>query len=110
MAQAFESGPFPGGKLPLLASHVYARCDDKDGLKDGLIDDPRRCDFRPPRDLPLCEGTRDDPDCFTRQQAGTLQKIYGDVRGGGKTPLSRPARRCRDQGQLAQRLGQLGRE
>ena len=84
MAQAFESGPFPGGKLPLLASHVYARCDDKDGLKDGLIDDPRRCDFRPPRDLPLCEGTRDDPDCFTRQQAGTLQKIYGDVRGGGK--------------------------
>ena len=84
MAKALESGPFPGAKLPLLASHVYARCDDKDGLKDGLIDDPRRCDFKPSRDLPPCEGTRDDPDCFTRQQIGTLEKIYGDVMGRGK--------------------------
>ena len=84
MAKALESGPLPGAKLSLLASHVYARCDDRDGLKDGLIDDPRRCDFQPSRDLPLCESTRDDPDCFTRLQIGTLEKIYGDVMGRGK--------------------------
>ena len=84
IVQALESGPLPGSKLPLLASHVYARCDDKDGLKDGLIDDPRRCDFQPARDLPLCKGTRDEPDCFTRQQIGTLEKIYGDVMGRGE--------------------------
>jgi feruloyl esterase len=31
----------------LLADHVYARCDAMDGLKDGLISDPRTCDFNP---------------------------------------------------------------
>ena len=31
--------------MKLVSDAVYARCDAKDGLKDGLIDDPRRCDF-----------------------------------------------------------------
>ncbi len=34
-------------KLKTLAEHVYAGCDEKDGLKDGLIDDPRKCGFTP---------------------------------------------------------------
>lgn len=41
-------------KLPLLADAVYKKCETVDGLKEGLIDDPRGCDFDPARDLPKC--------------------------------------------------------
>ncbi len=33
----------PAAKLPLITKAVIAACDARDGLKDGLIDDPRRC-------------------------------------------------------------------
>ena len=48
--------PVPLAKMKLVADAVYARCDAKDGLKDGLIDDPRRCDFDPARDVAQCAG------------------------------------------------------
>jgi feruloyl esterase len=88
IAQALAASPIPYAKLALLADRVYAQCDEKDGLKDGLIDDPRRCDFRPSRDLPVCaEGDEhgvNNPACFTTAQIGTLEKIYGDVLSDGK--------------------------
>ena len=34
-------------KLALLTKAAVASCDANDGLKDGLIDDPRRCAFNP---------------------------------------------------------------
>jgi len=37
------AGAIPVEKLPLLAKLVYHQCDAVDGLKDGIIDDPRRC-------------------------------------------------------------------
>ncbi|MCW5980020.1 MAG: tannase/feruloyl esterase family alpha/beta hydrolase [Bryobacteraceae bacterium] len=83
--QALNAAPLPYAKLALLAERVYALCDDKDGLKDGLIDDPRRCDFQPSRDLPRCAGSGDDASCFTGAQAATLEAIYGDVKSQGKT-------------------------
>jgi feruloyl esterase len=84
MIQALRAVPIPYAKLSLLADRVYALCDEKDGLKDGLIDDPRRCDFRPSRDLPKCAEGMDGADCFTVAQIGTLEKIYGDVMSQGK--------------------------
>jgi feruloyl esterase len=59
-------------------------CDDKDGLKDGLIDDPRRCDIDLARDLPRCAAGVDDAKCFTEAQIGTLKKIYSDIEVDGK--------------------------
>jgi feruloyl esterase len=82
--QALSQSPIPYAKLSLLAARIYALCDEKDGLKDGLIDDPRRCDFRPARDLPKCAEGADQPDCFTAAQITTLEKIYGDVMSRGK--------------------------
>ncbi len=82
--QAFAAAPIPYGKLSLLADRVYAQCDAKDGIQDGLIDDPRRCDFRPSRDLPKCPEGADDAGCFTGAQIGTLEKIYGDVMSRGQ--------------------------
>jgi hypothetical protein len=35
--------------MKTVAEAVYAKCDASDGVKDGLIDDPRRCGFDPAR-------------------------------------------------------------
>jgi feruloyl esterase len=82
--KGLNANPFPAEKLGLLANKVYEHCDAKDGLKDGLIDDPRRCDFRPSRDLPHCAEGKDSPDCFTDDQIKALERIYGDVISEGK--------------------------
>ena len=84
MAQAFAAAPIPYAKLATLAARINAHCDERDGLKDGLIDDPRRCDFRPARDLPKCAEGADNVDCFTAGQVGTLEKIYSDLIVQGK--------------------------
>jgi feruloyl esterase len=82
--QGLAANPFPAEKLALLANRVYDQCDAKDGLKDGLIDDPRRCDFKPARDLPRCAEGTDQTDCFTASQIAVLDRIYGDVMSDGK--------------------------
>jgi len=82
--QGMNAHPFPAAKLGLLAKRVYEECDAKDGLKDGLIDDPRRCDFKPARDLPHCAEGTDQADCFTAAQIKSLERIYGDVMSQGK--------------------------
>lgn len=83
-AQALSAAPVPYAKLATLADRIYAQCDEKDGLKDGLIDDPRRCGFQASRDLPRCAAGSDAPTCFTDAQIGTLEKIYGDIHSQGK--------------------------
>ena len=35
---------FPSSKVKLVQDAVYAACDEKDGLKDGIITDPRSCE------------------------------------------------------------------
>ena len=82
--QGLNANPFPAAKLGLLSAKVYEQCDAKDGLKDGLIDDPRRCDFQPARDLPHCAPGSDQPECFTANQISALERIYGDVMSNGK--------------------------
>jgi hypothetical protein len=67
----------PPVKLPLIENAVLATCDAKDGLLDGLIDDPRRCTFDPAS--LLCSGA-DAPDCLTATQLETVTKIYGGPR------------------------------
>jgi len=81
--QALAKAPIPPAKLKLVADRVYARCDDKDGVKDGLVDNPPQCDFQASRDLPLCSAG-DAPDCFTAAQVKALETIYSDVVLNGK--------------------------
>ncbi len=83
-ADALAASPIPYAKLSLLAERIYDECDGKDGLKDGLIDDPRRCDFRPSRDLPKCAAGTDDAGCFTPAQIGALEKIESDIVSNGQ--------------------------
>ena len=49
-AQATHSDPaayIPPSQYPLLHKAVLKACDVVDGLRDGLIDDPRNCHFDP---------------------------------------------------------------
>jgi feruloyl esterase len=76
--------PVPVAKMKLVADAVYARCDAIDGLKDGLIDDPRRCDFDPARDVAQCPAGQDGESCLTAAQTGALKKIYGGLQVDGR--------------------------
>ena len=54
-----------------------------DGLADGLIDDPRRCAFRPAADLPACPNDVDGAACFTAAQLQALETVYGGTKRNG---------------------------
>lgn len=58
----------------LIASAVAERCDDDDGVVDGVLGDPRTCDFSP-AEL-RCSGEAADS-CLTDQQIEALERIYG---------------------------------
>ncbi|AWN50899.1 DUF6351 family protein [Methylobacterium sp. 17Sr1-1] len=68
--------------LTTLGRAVIAKCDAADGLKDGLIADPRQCKFDPRADLPRCpaEGT-----CFSEDQVAALEVIHGGMQHNGRT-------------------------
>ncbi|MEM9624175.1 MAG: tannase/feruloyl esterase family alpha/beta hydrolase [Pseudomonadota bacterium] len=66
-----------------LAEHIYARCDHLDGQKDGLLDDPRLCDFDIDRHLPRCAG-EDKVDCFSEQEMSALRRYYEPVTLAGR--------------------------
>jgi pimeloyl-ACP methyl ester carboxylesterase len=82
--KALSAAPLTAGKVKLLADKVLERCDPIDGLKDGLIDDPRRCDFDAHRDLPSCAAGTNDDTCLTPGQADAVMKIYRGPQAGGK--------------------------
>jgi feruloyl esterase len=52
---------------------VLAQCDAQDGLKDGILNDPRACHFDP--EVLLCKQD-DELSCLTAPQIASLKKIY----------------------------------
>jgi hypothetical protein len=82
--KALENAPLSLAKVELLGEKVYQRCDRLDGLEDGLIDDPRQCDFDPEKHLLRCEGAAAES-CFTAEQIAALTTVYADVEAGGET-------------------------
>ncbi len=79
-AVATGAGALSHDKMPLIAEAIYKKCDGIDGANDGLIADPRRCNFDPLKDLPKCVNEVDGKNCFTTAQLQGLQKVYGGVR------------------------------
>jgi feruloyl esterase len=67
----------PVAKVKAIEKAVYQACDAKDGLKDGLIDDPRKCDFQPGS---LKCKSADGPDCLTEAEVKVLEKWYGGAK------------------------------
>lgn len=63
----------PASKVPAIASAVNEACDALDGIKDGILNDPRRCHFNP--ETLLCK-SGDAPSCLTAAQVEAVKKIY----------------------------------
>src|SRR5947209_13762419 len=82
--KALSEAPVTPAKLTLVAEKVMAKCDAIDGLKDGLIDDPRKCAFDPARDVPTCSAGTDGADCLTAAQAAAIAKVYSGPVSNGK--------------------------
>ena len=83
--KALSAAPVTPAKLALVADRVMAKCDAIDGLKDGLIDDPRKCNFDPRRDVPACAAGADSADCLTPAQAEAIEKVYSGPVSNGKS-------------------------
>ncbi|MBN2319674.1 MAG: tannase/feruloyl esterase family alpha/beta hydrolase, partial [Acidobacteria bacterium] len=82
--KALSEAPVTAEKMILVADRVLAKCDAVDGLKDGLIDDPRNCDFDPARDVPACGEGADRSDCLTAAQAEAIAGVYSGPVSNGK--------------------------
>lgn len=67
----------PPEKLKLLNDAVLDKCDDNDGVKDRLIEDPRNCNFDP--SALKCNGP-ETASCLTLQQMETVNAAYTDAR------------------------------
>ena len=64
----------PKEKFPLIHKAALDACDALDGIKDGVIDDPKKCHFDPK--VLQCKAA-DAPDCLTEAQVETATKLYG---------------------------------
>lgn len=69
-------------KLEMLADAVFKQCDAIDGIEDGVIDDPMRCDFDPHVHLKpmMCPGDLNGEQCFTTRQVDVISKTYSGPR------------------------------
>lgn len=76
----------PASKIPLLHDAVIQACDGLDGLEDGLIDDPRRCQFDPAN--MQCR-RRPGDDCFTGPEVAAIRSIYRGATDTNGNPLYR---------------------
>src|SRR5690606_1705529 len=60
--------------LTLVSNAVLEACDANDGVEDGILTDPRTCDFDP--SVLQCQSGRTEQ-CLAPQQIDALRKIYG---------------------------------
>lgn len=64
-------------KLPLLHKAIMARCDGLDGLKDGLITDPRACGFD--AQTLECLGQDGEHNCLSTEEVQTVKGWYAGL-------------------------------
>jgi feruloyl esterase len=73
----------PKPKLDAATAAAGAACDALDGVTDGVIDDPARCDYDPK----ALVGTKVGDDTFTEADADVVRKIWEGPRGQDGTFL-----------------------
>jgi len=83
VTQALEGDSWiPPAKVQVLADAVNAACDALDGIRDGVLNDPRRCHFDPASiqckagEAPTGAGSN----CLTASQVDAVKKIWDGPR------------------------------
>ena len=71
-------------KLPLIRNAVMEQCDGADGLKDGVLQDPRQCTWQP-SDMQCGLGQSTDK-CLTADEVGVVNKIYSGATNSDGDP------------------------
>jgi feruloyl esterase len=66
-------------KIHALAREARETCDGVDGLEDGIIEDPRACEFDP--GVIECAAGRDSADCLTAVQVAAARRVYAAPAG-----------------------------
>jgi len=69
-----------GNELNIIEQEVLGQCDAGDGIADGILNDPRNCDYQLDQ-LPACSGI-DNDSCFTEQEIDAARAVYE----GPRTP------------------------
>jgi hypothetical protein len=64
--------------MKMIETKVLAACDAKDGVADGVLDDPRACDFKLAV-IPPCPADTAADDCLTRAQRAAVEAIYRPI-------------------------------
>lgn len=67
------SSYIPKEKYAVIHQAALAACDARDGVRDGVIEDPASCHFDPK--VLKCKGA-DEPSCLTASQVEAARKIY----------------------------------
>jgi feruloyl esterase len=67
----------PQAKIPTIAAAVNAACDELDGVRDGILNDPRQCHFDPA--TIQCKAGEESDKCLTGAQAVALKKVYAGL-------------------------------
>jgi len=78
----------PPEKYSMIHDAVLAACDARDGVKDGVIENPTRCKFDPK--VLECTGA-DSPSCLTPAQTETARALYAPVKNPKSGALVFPA-------------------
>ncbi|KAK9771469.1 putative Carboxylic ester hydrolase [Seiridium cardinale] len=74
----------PAAKWPFIASAVLQQCDNLDGVVDGIIMDPSKCDIN--FDALKCgSGILNATACLSDDQTANLQRMYTPWRANGTT-------------------------
>jgi hypothetical protein len=80
-----NGGPIGGGtpatltaKQALATSRAVAACDALDGVEDGVLTDPRQCNYHVSDDASVTHGscTASDPTCLTPSEASAIDKMW----------------------------------
>jgi feruloyl esterase len=67
----------PWSLFPIISDEVIRQCDEVDGIKDGVVMDPKKCNFY--YDALLCTPSSNQSACLTAPQIKTLQALHREI-------------------------------
>ena len=79
---ATPASVIPASKYPLINQAVLAACDARDGVSDGVLENPGACAFDPK--VLQCSGESDNGACLTPAQVESASRMYA----GAKHPTT----------------------